>query len=187
MFALTSPTNAEISEFLLEQKELPFSYAEVGASQAEIPRDYPINHHRVQLGKGAKIFERAKEAVRRWTMYEIGWAKVFPPNAPIVPGEVVCTVIEHLYIHSLNPCRIIYVIEEASRFGFGFGTLPGHSEEGEERFLVEWLGDDTVWYEILAFARPHHILAKLGFPYVTYLQKQFAADSQRAMQNFARK
>ena len=41
----------------------------------------------------------------------------------------------------LNACRIVYVVDEAgpvTKFGFAYGTLPGHAGTGEERFLVEW-------------------------------------------------
>jgi uncharacterized protein (UPF0548 family) len=71
-------------------------------------------------------------------------------------------VVNHGFCWSLNPCRVVYVLEETGgeieRYGFAFGTLPGHSEEGEERFTVERRrADDSVWYELLSFARPHHI------------------------------
>jgi uncharacterized protein (UPF0548 family) len=50
-------------------------------------------------------------------------------------------VVNHGFCWSLNPCRVVYVLEETGgeveRYGFAFGTLPGHSEEGEERFTVE--------------------------------------------------
>jgi uncharacterized protein (UPF0548 family) len=65
---------------------------------------------------------------------------------------------------SLNACRIVYVIEEEeasllNRYGFAFGTLPGHVERGEERFSVEWhRSEDWVFYEVFAFARPAHPL-----------------------------
>jgi uncharacterized protein (UPF0548 family) len=63
-------------------------------------------------------------------------------------------------------------------FGFAYGTLPGHVERGEERFLVEWdQGDDAVWYDILAFSRPNHLLTRLGYPVVRRLQKRFGRDS----------
>ena len=39
-----------------------------------------------------------------------------------------------------------------SRFGFAYGTLPGHGGSGEERFLIERDRDDGVWYDILAFS-----------------------------------
>lgn len=69
------------------------------------------------------------------------------------------------------------------RFGFVYGTLPGHVECGEERFQVEWnRNDDSVWYDIFAFSRPNHFLARIGYPIVRRIQKKFASDSAAAMQ-----
>ncbi len=185
MFTLFEPSDADIENFLASQKDLPFSYKEVGASQTTIPTGYPINHRRIQLGIGEKTFARAKDAIRSWTMYQLDWTRLHPNDAPVAVGEVVCVVVNHGFCRSINPCRIIYVLEEngeVEKFGFAFGTLPGHSEEGEERFTVEWRhADDSVWYELLAFARPHHILAKIGFPFVGFFQRKFAEDSGRAM------
>ena len=50
------------------------------------------------------------------------------------------------------------------RFGFGYGTLPGHAERGEERFSVEWNREDgCVYYDVFAFSHPKHPLAWLGY------------------------
>jgi len=185
MFTLFKPSENEIENFLAAQRDLPFSYEEVGASKDEIPSGYPINHHRVQIGNGADTFALAKNAIRNWTMYRLEWTRLFPADAPIAVGAVVCVVVNHHFCWSINPCRIVYTLEQADkveRYGFAFGTLPGHSEEGEERFTVEWnRADDSVWYELLAFARPHHILARIGFPFVGLFQRKFACDSGRAM------
>lgn len=191
MFTLFEPPDAQIEDFLAAQKDLPFSYPEVGASRAAIPQGYPVNHHRIQLGSGAEAFARAKFAIQTWTMYRLDWTRLYPPDAPITVGDVVGVVVNHGFCWSINPCRIIYVLEETrseenktvETFGFAFGTLPGHSETGEERFTVEWRHqDDSVWYELLAFARPHHILAKIGSPFVRLTQRRFAKESQRAME-----
>jgi uncharacterized protein (UPF0548 family) len=185
MFTLFEPSGAQIEDFLAQQKDLPFSYSEVGASRNTIPSVYPINHRRIQLGVGADSFARAKNAVQKWTMYKLAWTRICPIDAPIAVGEVVCVVVNHDFCWSLNPCRIIYILEESGeveRFGFAFGTLPGHSETGEERFTVEWRHeDDSVWFELLAFARPHHILAKIGSPFVGIFQRKFAEDCGQAM------
>ena len=185
MFTFVEPSEAQIKNFLAEQKDLPFSYAEVGASRNSLLENYSINHHRIQVGSGADIFARAKTAVQSWTMYDLEWTKLYPPETPISVGEVIVVIVNHLFCWSLNPCRIVYVLEEGGaieRFGFAFGTLPGHSETGEERFTVEWRRDDNaVWYELLAFARPQHILAKIGSPFVPIVQQKFAKDSGRAM------
>jgi len=193
MFTFSKSSDAQIKNFLETQRDLPFSYKEVGASQNNVPKDYPINQYRARLGDGEATFTRAKNALQNWTMYKLGWTKIYPPAAPIEACEVVCVVVDHGFCWSLNPCRIVYVLEETTReverFGFAFGTLPGHSEEGEERFTVEWQrgGDDSVWYELLAFARPQHILAKIGSPFVRLTQRRFAKDSFSAMQKAVNK
>lgn len=182
MFTFSEPSNAQVRDYFETQRDLPFSYKEVGASQNDIPSGYPINHYRARLGDGEAAFVHAKNAIKNWTMYKTGWTRIYPPGAPVKPNEVVCVVVNHGFCWSMNPCRIVYVLEErgaVERFGFAFGTLPRHSEEGEERFTVEWRRgeDDSVWYELLAFARPHHILAKIGSPFVRFTQRRFARDS----------
>ena len=85
----------------------------------------------------------------------------------------------------LNACRIVYVVDESGpihKFGFAYGTLPGHVESGEERFLIEWhRGENSVWYDILAFSRPNHFLTRLGYPMVRRTQKRFGRDSAASM------
>jgi hypothetical protein len=119
-------------------------------------------------------------------MYELGWTKLCWPDAPIAEGTVVGVLGRHFGLWSLNACRIAYTIEEEvphlMRYGFAFGTLPGHVEQGEERFTVEWRRvDDSVSYEVFAFARPAHPLARVGPPFVQMVQRRFAAASLRAM------
>jgi uncharacterized protein (UPF0548 family) len=75
----------------------------------------------------------------------------------------------------------LYVIDEPRRFGFAYGTLPDHVESGEERFLLELADDGAVYYDIIAFSRPRHFLAKLAYPLVRRLQKRFGRNSAAAM------
>jgi uncharacterized protein (UPF0548 family) len=94
-------------------------------------------------------------------MYGTGWTTLCWPEAPITEGAIVGVLGLHFGVWSLNACWIAYVIEEEEpllkRYGFAFGTLPGHVERGEERFTVEWdRADDSVSYEVFAFTRPAH-------------------------------
>jgi len=50
--------------------------------------------------------------------------------------------------------RVIYVVEEPRRVGFGLGTVDGSVVSGEESFLVEWTDSDEVWFTVRAFDRP---------------------------------
>ena len=93
----------------------------------------------------------------------------------------------------VNAARIAYVVDEpvestedaVAKFGFAYGTLPGHVETGEELFLVEWdQATDAVTYNILAFSRPRHPLVRLGRPLVRRLQQRFREDSAAAMQRW---
>ncbi len=77
-------------------------------------------------------------------------------------SEVVAVLGRAVGLWWLNCCRIVYVVNEVglvAKFGFAYGTLPGHVESGEERFQVEWnRNDNTVWYDLLAFSRPKPLL-----------------------------
>jgi uncharacterized protein (UPF0548 family) len=186
MILLREPSGARIRRSLDEQRTLPFSYPEVGASREGTPPGYPVNHHEERLGTGEETFARTIEAIRGWKMYELGWTKLCWPDAPIAEGTVVGVLGCHFGLWSLNACRIAYLIEEEGpqlkRYGFAFGTLPGHVEQGEERFTVEWRRvDDSGSYGVFAFARPAHPLAKAGPPLVRLVQRRFAADSLRSI------
>ena len=150
-----------------------------------MPTGYNVDHHRVQLGTGTLAWNRAVEAIRAWQMFNIPWIRLCWPTVPIRVGTEVAVLVRHFGFHSLNACRIVYVIDEADpikRFGFAYGTLAEHAERGEERFTVEWnRDDDKVWYDILAFSRPRQMLARLGYPLSRFLQKRFAEGSKAAM------
>jgi uncharacterized protein (UPF0548 family) len=187
VFLLRKPSAEFVREFLLSQNDQPFSYDRSGATRDETaPKNYNIDHHRVQLGSGAHVFERAREALRQWKMFEMHWIQLCWPNTLLKARETVAVLISHAGFWSLNPSRIVYVIDEHGghgRYGFAYGTLPEHSERGEERFTVEFhRDDDSVWYDVYAFSRPG-LMARLAYPYARMLQRRFARDSMNAMKN----
>ncbi|OYT70204.1 MAG: DUF1990 domain-containing protein [Chloracidobacterium sp. CP2_5A] len=184
LFVFTEPTSAQLDEFLAAQAALPLAYEGQGATRdgVALPAGCAVDRARVSLGRGRDAFERAVAAMRRWTMFALPWLRLYRADTPLEVGRVVAIVPWHFGFWSLNACRIVYVIAEERRFGFGYGTLPAHVESGEERFLVEWdAASDEVRYDILAFSRPAHPLAQLAYPVARLFQKRFAADSRRAM------
>ena len=185
MFTFHRPTDPAIRRFLARQQQMPHSYVEVSATKVVLPHGYDVDHNRIQLGTGRAVFDRAKVALQRWEMFNLGWTHLCWPTAPIEVGTPV-VVLAHVFgLWVLNACRIVYVLDDTGPieiFGFAYGTLPGHVERGEERFTVQWNHtDDSVWYDLLAFSRPNHILTRLGYLYVRHLQKRFARDSRQAM------
>lgn len=179
--ALRKPSAESISRFLTVQANLSFSYSAVGATAHKPPAGFVVDRTRVRLGEGEEVFLLAKRAVQHWEQFRLGWVEVWPPNAPIRSGEVVAVLGQAIGLWWLNSCQIIYVVDESgpiSRFGFAYGTLPGHIASGEERFLIEWdRADDSVWYDILAFSRPSHFLVRIGRAVVRRLQRRFGRDS----------
>jgi len=187
VFLIAEPNNQTIEEFLWSQRNEPFSYTELGATQNDAaPRDYTVDHNRVRLGTGRDCFVRAVEAVRSWKMFDLTWTKIFWENTPIETGETVAILINHFGFWSLNAARIVYAFEEpgvVEKYGFAYGTLLEHGERGEERFSVEYhKADETVWYDLYAFSQPNNFWARIGYPFSRYLQKQFAVESKEAMQ-----
>jgi uncharacterized protein (UPF0548 family) len=145
---LREPSDAQIRRFL-----------EGGASRCGAPPGYPVNHRRGRLGAGLETYARPVEAIRGWKMYETRWTKLCSPDVPIAKGTVVGVLGRHVGIWSLNACRVAYTIEEEAPLlkycEFAFGTLAEPVEQGEECFPVEWrAADDTVFYEVFAFASP---------------------------------
>ncbi len=181
-----NPTPPEIQAFLDRQRERPFSYPHVGASRGTPPAGWVVDHNRVCLGRGPVVFEAARTAVRAWEMFRLGWVEVHGTGAPLVPGLAVAPVAHVFGVWFWNACRVVYTVDEDRRFGFAYGTLADHAERGEERFLVEWREDDSVWYDLLAFSRPGHWLVWLGFPVTRRLQKRFAVGSLAAMKRAVR-
>ena len=181
MLALKRPSGERVQAYLATQRDLAVTYDAVGASNdGAAPPGFVLDHNRQWLGSGAAAFARAKDAIRAWTMFPAPWTAI-EPLAPIAKDEVVAVHIRVLGVWWLNAARIVYVIDEPRRFGFAYGTLPGHAECGEERFLVEHLADDTVWYDLRAFSRPRQWLARVGAPIARAYQHRFARDSKAAM------
>lgn len=186
MFLLNRPDEAFIRRFLEEQKGKPFSYVEVGASEATAaPGGYNVDHNRVLLGEGRDTFLEAVEALKSWKMFDMPWLRLCWTDTPVEVGRAVGVLVNHLGFWSLNANRIVYLIEgegEIEKYGFAYGTLKEHAERGEERFSVEYhRTNNQIWYDIYAFSRPNHMLAKMGYPFSRRLQKRFALESKRAM------
>ena len=184
MFLIRKPSAFLIDTFISGERHRPFSYPEVGATNGMLPPEYTVDRNRVVLGTGSETFHRAAALLRNWQMFKLGWIDVFPTGAPIKTGETVAVVVRHFGFWSLNACRIVYVFESERTFGFAYGTLADHAEQGEERFSIDWsVEDDSVCYNILAFSKPNKVAARVMRPLSRVPQKKFARDSLAVMKS----
>ncbi len=65
MFFLRQPSEETIRRFISSQRELPFSYAEVGATAGELPEGYIVDRNRIKLGTGKEAYERASRGAAK--------------------------------------------------------------------------------------------------------------------------
>lgn len=182
---LKKPTSHVLGRFLAMQARQGYSYSAVGATATTPPAGFTSDRTRVELGTGASVFDAARVAMQRWHQFRLGWVDVWSLDTPLEVGQVVAIMGWAVGFWWLNACRIVYTVDESgplTKFGFAYGTLPGHVERGEERFLIEWdRNTNQVAYDIFAFSRPNHILTRLGDPLVRRSQKRFGRDSAAAM------
>ena len=189
MFTFRRPHDAVLEQWLAAQRQREFTYPSVGitnySTPVEPPAGFRCDHTRARIGSGSACFEAAKSALADWMQFQLGWLEARPANTPLDVGEMVAVVARSLGLWSSNAARVVYFVDSPgppARFGFAYGTLPGHIARGEERFLVEWHEpDDSVWFDILAYSRPRHPLGWLGYPWLRRMQKRFGRDSVAAM------
>lgn len=189
------PSDSVVRHFLARQQNAPFSFAEVGATRQGLdapnkpPSGYNADRNRVRLGTGEPVFARACAALRGWRMFPAPWTSITPADAPIREGSIVAMQAHALGLWWLNACKIVYMLDETTpmrRFGFAYGTLPAHVEQGEERFSVELHGDGSVWYDLRAISRPRYWPVRLAKPLARRLQERFVRESLEAMKTKAK-
>ena len=175
MWFLRRPDASALDALLADLAGRPFSYPEVGMSQGRVavPAHYGREEHHVdlELELGA-----ARDALAAFATHRLPYMFVHPATAKVHEGldVVVCARIGPLW--TANPCRIVSVVESADRFEYAYGTLPGHSEHGEEMFAVERRPGGGVRAETIAYARPQDVLAKLGRPIAHRVQRRIKVD-----------
>ena len=187
MFSPFRPSQSSILQSLETARDLPGSYGfalntQGGPDNVYVPRGFKRDHTRSEIGRGLAAFEAAKAAMLRWDLFDLDWVRVVNPDTAIEPETMVAVEAHTLGLWSVNISRILYVIDEPDRFGFGYGTTAMHVERGEERFLVEFYPvSGVVEYDLLAVSQPAHWLAWLAYPYTRFQQRKFARESHRRM------
>jgi uncharacterized protein (UPF0548 family) len=145
----------------------------------------PAGYHHLEverrLGAGDAAYRRACESVMT---YGAQRGLGLRPRATAPRAAVGVEILSRLLVVGV-PCRIVWAVEGAERTGFGYGTLEGHIESGEEGFLVERRGAE-VYAVVRAYSRPAGWLTRLGGPLSRRLQRVAALGYLRALQRAVR-
>ena len=106
------------------------------------------------------------------------------PHQPPIAGSTVAVAAPLGPLAAVAVCRIVAVVDKSDRYGFAYGTLPGHPEHGEEAFLVE-RSDRRAAFRIIAFSRPADLLARLGGRITRAIQERASRRYLQALADIA--
>lgn len=153
---------------LTDLPQLALTYHEVGATAGALPDGYHHVHASAVIGRGRRRFDEAADRVMRWGMLRGAGVGVEATSEVAAVGSEVLVGLGPVRA----PCRVVYVIDEADRRGFAYGTLPGHPESGEELFSVRYHpATDEVLAEVVAFSRHATWWSRLGSPITSLAQR----------------
>jgi len=181
------PDHTTLDNFIQEELPKTYTYPEVGATKTnEQFAHYDNDNNQVIIGKGAEVWQKAKCALKNWQQFPLPWTKIYPNTTALEEGEVVVVLFRLFGIWWRNSAKIVYAFDEPNRFGFAYGTLPGHIETGEEVFWVEKDAEGVVSYHIKAFSTPRFWLARIAYPVARFFQRKFVKESKVAMQKLVK-
>jgi uncharacterized protein (UPF0548 family) len=72
-----------------------------------------------------------------------------------------------------EPVRVVAVVDLSDRYGFAYGTRPGHPVTGEEAFIVHRHRDGSVWFTLRSLTRPGLGRWRLAFPVTLLAQRWY--------------
>jgi uncharacterized protein (UPF0548 family) len=188
MFVLFGrPSDDRLAGILAEVRDTPLTYAEVGRTlgRAGLPEGYHRVSEERALGQGEEVWRAACAAVRGWALHRGSGLRVVPADPPIAVGtEVVTDIAVAGPVHVVATCRIVEVVDEPDRFGFAYGTLRTHPEQGEEAFVVQRDEDGVVRGVVTAFSRGNGPLMRLAAPVVRRQQAAGTLGYLDALQRY---
>lgn len=159
-----------------------FTYAPVGATRAgRRPPGFDAFAVRTRVGSGPAAYRTATEAVLTFRMHRAVGVTVDADGPRAEPGVRLVVGLGRRPLRVLAPCRVVWAERGERRGGFGYGTLPGHPETGEEAFVVEWADDGAVWLTVTAYSRPAaRWVATMG-PLLGVFQRAYARRCGRVL------
>ena len=162
-----------------ELQSAVLTYAEHGMTRQDVlPVGYRTFRRSREVGPDT-AYSAMRADLFGWMVQSRSGIRV-TASADVAAGVVVELRIGVGPLSIIAPCRVVYVIDESDRCGFGYGTLPGHPESGEESFLLE-RADNAVTFTVTAFSKPATMLTRLAGPIGRRVQDVMTARYLRAL------
>jgi uncharacterized protein (UPF0548 family) len=162
-----------------DDQGVELTYPEIGATRdSAFPDGYRHVRGKARLGRGEQVYAAAVHALGSFDMHRGSGLRVRAEAGMAAEGAEVTFGFGAGPVRLWAPVRVVWLINEPLRYGYGYGTLPGHPESGEEGFLVCLSPDETVWFEVRAFSRPARWFSRAARP-LTALVQDHANDRYR--------
>src|SRR5882757_8330476 len=166
---LRRATRDDLASLLVSCRSDDLTYAPTGGSFGGTTAPGLKRRQWTTILSGADPFDLAVEALRSWTVHrDSGLA--LAADGPIAVGTNVAFSAPLPIGFVDGTCRIVAVVDETDRFGFAYGTLPVHPEQGEESFLVVRDGTGAIHFDVEGVSRPTQRFARLLPPIADRLQ-----------------
>ena len=185
MLSLLAPRGPRLHRELAAAVRAELTYPQHGATAGTLPPGYRHLRRETRLGRGEETFDRAAEALLSWRMHRGAGLRLDATRDTATVGTTLVQAVRVGPVWTTAACRVVAQVQEPRRVGFAYGTLPGHPEIGEERFVVERDAADAVVLTIVAFSRPGtRLVAALG-PLAVLLQSRAVAGYGLALRRLA--
>ncbi len=171
MFLLHRPSPDDLARLVEAESGSALTYREIGATASadNLPSGYRHDHWAADLGSfSADRFARTAKALGQWQVQRRSGLTIYPGD-PVHSDATFALTFRLAAVYVVAAGRVVYVTDEPDRFGFAYGTLPSHPEQGEEAFHVVRQGS-RLRLEIVSFSRPRHPVARLGAPVTRAVQ-----------------
>ena len=148
--------------------------------------DYPVGYH--EHGSELTVdadWDAARGAIRQWAGHRSVGGVLAPRVPPLTVGSTMAFGVRVFGIWATGTCRVVEVIDSGTEFGFSYGTLPHHPEEGEELFAVRDNGNGTVTFRVAAFSRPAGLVTRVIGPLGRVIQRSMTKRYLRGFAEFA--
>jgi uncharacterized protein (UPF0548 family) len=169
VLTLHRPSGSRLRDLLDEEEDEGLTFRYVGARFGSIPDGFRAERYVQELGHGDEVFARACEGLRLWEPHRRAGVTVVPEMPRLRAGTTLLVQLRVGPVHVVGGCRILHVVDEPGRFGFGYATLPSHPEVGEESFTVV-SKQGEVSFEVAALSRWRDPIVRFGAPVARLVQ-----------------
>src|SRR5690625_3930905 len=144
------------------------------APEGYVPLQWSATLHGTSLAAAA-------QDLFAWRIHACSGLRVRASDIPLRERTVVILRLGMGPISFSAPCRVLEIIDEPTRKGFVYGTLPGHPESGVERFVVSSTHNRQTALRIDGYSRPHSRAARIAPKLTRAVQARITKKYLRAL------